>query len=149
MTAGQPKQFTYWVPVRRIQVDWAYSRFLLSWRALRSPNAKMRQFEGKLKAPPRCIHSSRPAPCLSIDSFIRYHQQQCVMANNNNNNNINNGARGGVVSRSGSAYPNNNPSSQHGGRAAANSRVSCNRCRKPLSTTVFVCSCDCVFCEGQ
>jgi len=25
--------------------------------------------------------------------------------------------------------------------------ISCNKCRKPLSTTVFVCSCDCVFCE--
>lgn len=27
--------------------------------------------------------------------------------------------------------------------------LSCNRCQKPLSTTLFVCACDCVFCEGR
>jgi hypothetical protein len=47
----------------------------------------------------------------------------------------------GLVSRSGSAAP-----SSHG--RSNTSFMSCNRCRKALSTTVFVCACDCVFCEG-
>jgi hypothetical protein len=46
----------------------------------------------------------------------------------------------GLVSRSGSAAP-----SSHGRK---NSYMSCNRCHKSLSTTCFVCACDCVFCEG-
>lgn len=33
-------------------------------------------------------------------------------------------------------------------RRAASS-INCNRCRKPLSTTVYLCACDCVFCEGK
>ena len=28
------------------------------------------------------------------------------------------------------------------------SSVGCNRCSKKLTTTLFVCACDCVFCEG-
>ena len=27
--------------------------------------------------------------------------------------------------------------------------LSCNNCRKPLATTVFLCKCDCVFCESK
>lgn len=27
--------------------------------------------------------------------------------------------------------------------------ICCNRCRKPLSTTLYVVACDCVFCEGM
>ena len=34
-----------------------------------------------------------------------------------------------------------------GGRPVCS--INCNRCRKPLATTLFICSCDCVFCEGM
>jgi hypothetical protein len=27
--------------------------------------------------------------------------------------------------------------------------VTCNRCLKAVTTTVFVCACDCLFCEGR
>lgn len=51
----------------------------------------------------------------------------------------------GLVSRSQSVAP-----SSHGrpAPAPAPSSMSCNRCRKPFATTLFLCKCDCVFCEG-
>ena len=39
---------------------------------------------------------------------------------------------------------------QHPKPPAATSRGwTCNKCKKPLATTLFVCSCNCVFCEGR
>lgn len=55
------------------------------------------------------------------------------------------GGGGGVVSRSGSPYP--MQSQRGGGKSDSGTHISCNQCRKALSTTIFVCSCDCVFCE--
>ena len=34
-------------------------------------------------------------------------------------------------------------------RRAAVQPMTCNKCRKPLSTTIFVVTCNCVFCEGK
>ena len=52
-----------------------------------------------------------------------------------------------VVTGRGSTFP---MQSRHGrGEPESNSHISCNRCRKSLSTTIFVCACDCVFCEGK
>lgn len=59
-----------------------------------------------------------------------------------------------IVSRhdgSGTSYSQAAPS-HHGKRSKTSSgqqihNLCCNRCRKDLSTTVFVCKCDCVFCE--
>ena len=47
--------------------------------------------------------------------------------------------------------------SSRGGRSSNNPQqsstsvtgIGCNRCSKNLTTTLFVCSCDCVFCEGK
>ncbi|KAL7566821.1 hypothetical protein ACA910_019408 [Epithemia clementina (nom. ined.)] len=50
-------------------------------------------------------------------------------------------------------------SSHHGPRSSSGSTsgappqgtgnlLSCNRCRKPVATTVFVCKCDCLFCQS-
>eukprot|EP00980_Cylindrotheca_fusiformis_P004971 scaffold1054_cov124-Cylindrotheca_fusiformis.AAC.11 len=47
-------------------------------------------------------------------------------------------------SRLGSATP---PSSSPRQRQSGGQAMTCNRCRKPLSTTVFVVACNCVFCE--
>lgn len=35
------------------------------------------------------------------------------------------------------------------GRTPSGSALACNRCSKPLATTCFLCSCDCIFCEGK
>jgi hypothetical protein len=35
------------------------------------------------------------------------------------------------------------------GRTPSGSALACNRCSKPLATTCFLCSCDCIFCEGE
>lgn len=40
------------------------------------------------------------------------------------------------------------PGSSRGGRPSG-SALACNRCSKPLATTCFLCSCDCIFCEGK
>lgn len=40
-------------------------------------------------------------------------------------------------------------SSARGAPGGGTTAFSCNRCRKPLNTTVFVCACDCAFCEGE
>ena len=37
------------------------------------------------------------------------------------------------------------PASSNGSNPSS---VGCNRCGKKLTTTLFVCACDCVFCEG-
>eukprot|EP00985_Skeletonema_marinoi_P016495 scaffold8888_cov131-Skeletonema_marinoi.AAC.1 len=39
-------------------------------------------------------------------------------------------------------------SSSSSGRPPAASNLSCNKCSKPLATTCFLCSCDCIFCEA-
>jgi hypothetical protein len=61
---------------------------------------------------------------------------------NSSNNNKGNGT-GGVLSRGGTSV---NTPSKRGGPPPSGFR--CNRCAKPLTTTCFVCACDCVFCEG-
>jgi hypothetical protein len=38
--------------------------------------------------------------------------------------------------------------SSRGNAESRGSPLKCNRCEKCLSTTVFLCACDCVFCEG-
>jgi hypothetical protein len=58
-------------------------------------------------------------------------------------------AAAGIVSRSGSGYPIQSRNGRPGERRDTQTHISCNRCRKSLSTTIFVCTCDCVFCEGM
>lgn len=41
------------------------------------------------------------------------------------------------------------PPGSSSGRPAVSSAIACNRCSKPLATTCFLCSCDCIFCEGE
>ena len=50
----------------------------------------------------------------------------------------------GMSIRSSAGMP---PGSSSGRPAASN--LSCNKCSKPLATTCFLCSCDCIFCEGE
>lgn len=52
-------------------------------------------------------------------------------------------SRGGPISRGG-GYP----ASSRGRQQRPSAFIACNRCRKPLSTALFICACNCVFCEG-
>lgn len=56
---------------------------------------------------------------------------------------------GGGESIPGSSQRRMMSSGQQKGQSRGLHPMCCNRCRKPLSTTIFVCSCDCVFCEGN